>query len=435
MTNQKPTVSQPRNQESCSSSSGFRLLDSEFHTFLKCTIHNCYIIIRLANLLLFALFITTPALALAQTNDQADLSPGNDQPSQIDQPSRFDNLQAEPDMSKLKITQPKIVLPEGYPISGRRAKLVKLPDDHRWFLIFDEALQTLMPELDPKNDSKSEKPAVSINKASKTELNASKPDKKVTPTVGEKILESEDPFSHPMEVLPGKWLAAMTKVMGNRVDLTVDLRVWGEATTYHNRNFILPTFVATLSLFGQDAAEKAKATPKINPLEATFGQPKTADTKITKQTQITDKFTLPKKLRDALISIPRTRPLELDDLKQTHTLSKPAVAKSIQSEGKKTSKQDDWRDGYMIIDRVGRIHFDPEGMRWLFMFEADGASLAEPPVSLHPCRLLEVMETSVSQSAVSIRFRISGQISQYQGRNYMLLRKVLMVYELGNLNK
>ena len=89
----------------------------------------------------------------------------------------------------------------------------------------------------------------------------------------------------------------------------------------------------------------------------------------------------------------------------------------------------------MIIDRVGRIHFDPEGLRWMFTFEADGASLAEPPVTLHPCRLLEIMENAVDHSSETLRFRISGQISQYQGRNYMLLRKVLMVYDLGNLVK
>ena len=442
----RPTVSVAPNTRSDSSPSGFWLLDSQFFLFSQTrTLFSSFILHPSSFILIIlplALFIFTPPITRAQTNDQADLSPGNDQPSPIDQPSRFDNLQAGPDLSKLKITQPKIVLPEGYPISGRRAKLVKLPDDHRWFLIFDEARQILMPQPD-QNSSKISKtnsksplsPSKTVENQKKLNQNANISEKNLSPEPSKHNSKPQDPFSHPMEVLPGKWLAAMNKVMGNRMDLTVDFRIWGEVTTYHNRNYILPTFVATLLQFGKNAADNTKSSTKINPLETTFGPPKSAGTQNTKQTQFLDKTMIPKKLRDAIMSIPRTQPLELDDLKQTYTRPKPAVAIPITSDEKKTSQQNNWRDGYMIIDRVGRIHYDPEGMRWLFTFEADGASLAEPPVALHPCRLLEVMETSARQSAVSIRFRISGQISQYQGRNYMLLRKVLMVYELGNLIK
>ena len=370
--------------------------------------------------LLLALLIVIPSVSLAQLNSQ----PTND---------------TNPDLSKLKITQPRIVLPEGYPINGRRAKLVKLPDDHRWFLVFDEAIQNLTPELVPKTDQKNEKSDVSlpktVKKAPKTDQNLSKPDNNLSRAYAEKNLESDNPFCHPIEVLPGKWLTAMIMHIGNRLDLSVDFRVWGEITTYHNRNYILLTRVDNLDLFGPDAALKAKTTKKINPLESTFGPPKTTESKISKQTQILDKSSLPKKLRDALMSIPRTRPLELPDVKQIQTHPKPAAAIPISSDVKKTSKQNNWRDGYMIIDRMGRIHFDPEGLRWLFTLEADGASLSEPPVTLYPCRLLEIMEDAVGRSPDTLRFRISGQINQYQGRNYLLLRKVLMVYDLGNLVK
>jgi len=374
-------------------------------------------------ILLLALFIALPAAALAQANSQT-------------------TDKTDLNLSKPKDVPLKIILPEGYPINGRQAKLIKDSVHNRWFLVFNEALKLYAPEPTSKNIPKSGKKAVPRPKTRKTDKNTAKLDKNVTPTDSEKILESKDPFCHPLEVLPGKWLTAMTKSIGNQADDSLDFRIWGEVTAYqgllndyHNRNYILPSFVATLSLFGKDAGEKAKTTKKINPLDAAFGPPNSAEPEISKQTQVLDKSKIPKKLRDALSSIPRTRPLELPGIKQTRTRPKPTVAIPHKTEGKKTSKQNDWRDGYMIIDRVGWIHFDPEGLRWMFTFEADGSSLSEPPVSLHPCRLLEVMENAVDRSSKSLRFRISGQISQYQGRNYMLLRKVLMVYDLGNLVK
>ena len=52
-------------------------------------------------------------------------------------------------------------------------------------------------------------------------------------------------FNRPIEVLPGKVLTAMTKVTGNKVDLSLTFRVWGELTTYRKRNFILPAMAYT----------------------------------------------------------------------------------------------------------------------------------------------------------------------------------------------
>jgi hypothetical protein len=402
MTNQRPIVPQPRYPESYSTSCGFRLLASAIY-FLP-----------------FAFYLL-PSASLAQTNHPSKLPSQSVNPPRID-PSARNNISPNPKPSDNKdsnLSTPKnvplnIILPEGYPINGRQAKLVKDSIYNRWFLVFNEALLLYAPELAHKNAPKSEKD-----------------------------LEPENnPFCHPIEVLPGKWLTAMINPIGDQTDQSIDFRVWGEVTayqgllnSYRNRNYILPAYVATLSPFGKDAAEKAKTPKKINPLEAAFGQPKSAEPEIAKQTQILDKAKIPNKLRDALASIPRTRPLELPDLKQSHTRPKPTIAIPDKTDDKKTSKPNDWRDGYMIIDRVGRIHFDPEGLQWLFTFEADGGSLLEPPLTLHPCRLLEIMENAVERSSESLRFRISGQISQYQGRNYLLLRKVLMVYDLGNLVK
>ena len=50
-------------------------------------------------------------------------------------------------------------------------------------------------------------------------------------------------------------------------------------------------------------------------------------------------------------------------------------------------------------------------------------------------QLLEVMGNIVGQSTGSTKFRVSGQVSKYQNRNYMLVRMALVVYDTGNLGK
>ncbi|OPZ96097.1 MAG: hypothetical protein BWY71_02026 [Planctomycetes bacterium ADurb.Bin412] len=45
------------------------------------------------------------------------------------------------------------------------------------------------------------------------------------------------------------------------------------------------------------------------------------------------------------------------------------------------------------------------------------------------------MENVVERSGRSSLFRVTGQVTKYQGKNYLLLRKMLLVYDMGNLGK
>ena len=44
-------------------------------------------------------------------------------------------------------------------------------------------------------------------------------------------------------------------------------------------------------------------------------------------------------------------------------------------------------------------------------------------------------EEMIDKTSQPIKYRITGQISKYQGQSYMLLRKALIVYDMGNLGK
>jgi hypothetical protein len=86
------------------------------------------------------------------------------------------------------------------------------------------------------------------------------------------------------------------------------------------------------------------------------------------------------------------------------------------------------REGTFLVDRTGRLTRRADGTAE-FSFEADGRALRDPPVILVPSLKLVAMEEAVKAADKDLRFRISGMVTEYRGRNYVLLEKVLVVPE------
>jgi len=82
----------------------------------------------------------------------------------------------------------------------------------------------------------------------------------------------------------------------------------------------------------------------------------------------------------------------------------------------------------LVVDR--RITVQPTGQaNWRqATFEADN-TLREPPVLLLPCRLLAFAEVQ----PLSTRLHVTGEITNYKGKRYMLLRKVVLEREMNRL--
>ena len=85
------------------------------------------------------------------------------------------------------------------------------------------------------------------------------------------------------------------------------------------------------------------------------------------------------------------------------------------------------REGTFLVDRSGRLTKSADGTQAEFTFDADGRALRDPPVIIHPSLKLVAMEEAVKGSNRDLRFRISGMVTEYRGRNYVLLEKVLVV--------
>jgi hypothetical protein len=82
------------------------------------------------------------------------------------------------------------------------------------------------------------------------------------------------------------------------------------------------------------------------------------------------------------------------------------------------------REGTPIVNRVGRITLAADGGQSEFVFESDGQALRDPPLIVLPNLNLMLMEDAARNNTREPRFRVSGVVTEYRGRNYLLLEKV-----------
>jgi len=81
------------------------------------------------------------------------------------------------------------------------------------------------------------------------------------------------------------------------------------------------------------------------------------------------------------------------------------------------------REGTLLLDRIGRLTPAADGKSFELTLESDGVALADPPLLLLPNRKLMQLEDSVKNSYTDQKVRVSGEITEYRGRNYLLLQR------------
>jgi hypothetical protein len=70
-----------------------------------------------------------------------------------------------------------------------------------------------------------------------------------------------------------------------------------------------------------------------------------------------------------------------------------------------------------------------DGQAWEFAFDADGQAMQDPPMRVLPNLKLMVMEEAIERAGSDVRFRVSGTLTEYRGRNYLLLEKVIVAQD------
>jgi hypothetical protein len=80
------------------------------------------------------------------------------------------------------------------------------------------------------------------------------------------------------------------------------------------------------------------------------------------------------------------------------------------------------REGTLLLDRVGRLQKADDG-DIEFVLDADGRGLADPPLKLIPSRKLQQLEDRVQSSYRDLPVRLSGEVTEYRGRNYLFVQR------------
>ena len=93
-----------------------------------------------------------------------------------------------------------------------------------------------------------------------------------------------------------------------------------------------------------------------------------------------------------------------------------------------TEKELESQPRRLIADRTVRLLPTGVGQWKEVRFDSDN-TLQEPPLRMIPCAMLERMEGKTRRG--NERLLVSGVVTRYKGREYLLLRKALPVRDLG----
>jgi hypothetical protein len=87
------------------------------------------------------------------------------------------------------------------------------------------------------------------------------------------------------------------------------------------------------------------------------------------------------------------------------------------------------REGEYIWNREARITHTPSGQTEL-TFESDGKALRDPPMLVLPNQLLQQMEDQITSASKDLKYRVSGMITEFRGRNYILLVRAVVIPDI-----
>lgn len=87
------------------------------------------------------------------------------------------------------------------------------------------------------------------------------------------------------------------------------------------------------------------------------------------------------------------------------------------------------REGTFITDRTGRLTKSPDGHDE-FTFDSDGQAMQDPPMIILPNLKLQLMEQAVQGANRDLKFHVTGMVTEYQNRNYLLMERVMVVPDI-----
>lgn len=231
------------------------------------------------------------------------------------------------------------------------------------------------------------------------------------------FLPADDKAPEPARwALPNRILAGM-ETQAARDPMTV-FRVTGQNTIYDGRGFILIRNATTEGdepTFAADPQADAASAESSGADEAAEADDQTPSKEVTSDEILAELFDE----KPGAPVIPEAR-RPYTERKQPSSVSSSGDAKVVHP-GR----------GHMVVDRL--VTLMPAGKaKWLeARFETDNTG-QEPPLRLLPCSMLARAEGIAKQNRHHTqRFWVSGEITEYRKRRYLLVRKIVVKRDLG----
>lgn len=231
------------------------------------------------------------------------------------------------------------------------------------------------------------------------------------------LLNSEAglPDSPPLRILPNERLGMLQAILKETfADQAPEFMFTGRVTEFQGANYILLENLVELL-----------PHPKSN---AQSGGPQAVDgvgdgaSATTRPTEAREP-TAEEVVQQLMQSAPRA--VRMPERRADVTVSVPTGPDGRADDGPR------WPEETMLIDQVGRVL--PADSGYQFVFEDRGSAATSRPIRVLPSRLLESALAASGAGTRGVVFIVTGEITVYQGNNYLLLRKVLQRRDLGNL--
>lgn len=177
----------------------------------------------------------------------------------------------------------------------------------------------------------------------------------------------------------------------------------GTVTIYDGTNFLLPSVITPLAPM-VDPDPEPRPTPPTD-------QTSSPDNTLSSGTErIADRLEL--RLRDRVGYLPMSLDLpEVEGVDHSRLVA----------------------DGTRIQNRPGTIIRDQNSGTWRFIFGAQGAGSRDPSLELLPCLQLQAIENLAMRSELSPRIHASGEITTFNGRNFLMLSRWVPATRPSNL--
>lgn len=223
-----------------------------------------------------------------------------------------------------------------------------------------------------------------------------------------------------LRLLPNKRLSMLEAVLAG-TDRMPNFAFTGPVTEFQGNNYLLTEHLAeVVEAPPPSPAGETDATDETPPADRTEGAIDTAPAGPAGEPRPEDiiKQLLEKKPRRALV-LPQTMP---------SAVQRPLVP----GPGGEAATEQALPEETLLVDQPGRV-VPADDKWWIFSFEDRGRQANRRPVRLLPNRMLENAIALTGDESMGVILVVSGEMTEYRGTNYLLLRKVLVQRDWGNL--